>query len=129
MELVWSENEMKVNDHLLEILARDIVKHLPESQRNLYTFIVNLEDELAQQANTSDHFMSLLVKHSPHQQAAQHFSMPFGEVMKEMKLIEGIINRELDEKVNKIKWIDYTNKIKEQRREDSFSRSYFLFIS
>jgi hypothetical protein len=82
-----------MNGYVMEILARDIVKSLPSRKRDMYQFVVLREDELARQASTFDEFMSLLIRHAPHRQAADHFHLTFGEFMVEMREIEKEIER------------------------------------
>lgn len=67
-----------MNAHMMEILTREAIKSLPPDQKAIYEYVVQLEDELAQQARTSEEFLALLVEHSPHRHAAKHFNMSFG---------------------------------------------------
>ncbi|OKL36761.1 hypothetical protein [Domibacillus mangrovi] len=117
-----------MNEHLVEILTREIVASLSIERRQLYQFIVHLEDELAQQAETSDHFLSLLVKHAPHKQAAKRFNLPHGEIIKLMKEIENEIDENLHLKMRKAKWIDCTEFIAKKRETTSRKTSLYLFI-
>ncbi|MGG3452114.1 hypothetical protein [Domibacillus aminovorans] len=117
-----------MNEHLLEILTREIVASLSVERRQLYQFIVHLEDELAQQAETSDHFLSLLVKHAPHEQAAKHFNRSHGETIKLMKEIEKEIDEKLQLKIKKAKWIDCTKIIAKKRGRNSQKTSLYLFV-
>jgi hypothetical protein len=116
-----------MNEHLMEIVARDIVGGLPKEKRDIYQYVVGLEDELASRAGTSDEFMALLVEHSPHQQAAAHFNMSFGELMNRMRDIEQEINIKLDQKLKHATWIDYTDTIRSIKGHDSGNTSYFIF--
>ncbi|MGM0754057.1 MAG: hypothetical protein ACQET6_19275 [Bacillota bacterium] len=116
-----------MNEHLMEIAARDIVKGLPNEKREIYQYVVDLEDELASRSETSEEFMALLVKHSPHQQAASHFNMNFGELMKRMREIEQEINAKLDQKLRNVTWIDYTDTIRSMKGSEAINTSYFFF--
>lgn len=116
-----------MNQHLVEILIKDIVASLPMKQRQLYQFIIRLEDELAQQAKTSDHFLALLVEHAPHEQASRYFNRSYGETVKLMKEIEQEIDAKLQLKMKKAKWIDCTP-ILSQKRETTSKHSLFLFV-
>lgn len=117
-----------MSEHLLEILTRNIVSSLSTERRQLYQFIVHLEDELAQQADTSDHFLSLLVKHAPHEQAAKRFNLPYGEVIKLMQEVENEIDEKLQLKIKKVKWIDCTEIIAKKREKTSRKTSLYLFV-
>lgn len=116
-----------MNEHLMEIVARDIVEGLPKEKRDIYQYVVGLEDELASRSETSEELMALLVKHSPHQQAASHFNMSFGELMKRMRDIEQEINAKLDKKLKHATWIDYTDTIRSMKGSEAINTSYFFF--
>ncbi|MFC7785911.1 hypothetical protein [Rossellomorea sp. GCM10028870] len=116
-----------MNEHLMEIVARDIVKGLPNKKRDIYQYVVGLEDELASRSETSEEFMALLVKHSPHQQAATHFKMSFGELMRRMREIEQEINAKLDQKLQNVTWIDYTDTIRSMKGTEAINSRYFFF--
>lgn len=117
-----------MNEHLMEILTREIVASLPRERRQLYEFIVCLEDELAQEAQTSQHFLSLLAENSPHKKAAEFFDRPYGETMKLMKDIENEIEEKLQRKISKAKWIDCTDMINKKSKRTAPKTSLFLFM-
>jgi hypothetical protein len=110
-----------MNGYLMEILYRDIVKSLPQLKKDMYQYVVQREDELAGQASTSDEFMSLLIRHAPHKQAADHFHLSFGQFMAEMRGIEKEIDRQLARKLKQVKWIDCSY------LSDSLDVKYFYF--
>jgi hypothetical protein len=116
-----------MNEHLMEIVARDIVEGLPKEKRDIYQYVVDLEDELASRSETSEEFMALLVRHAPHQQAASHFNMSFGELMKRMRDIEQEINTKLDQKLKHATWIDYTDTIRSMKGSGAINTSYYFF--
>ncbi|WP_034301954.1 hypothetical protein [Bacillus cihuensis] len=101
-----------MNEILMEFLLRDIVSHLPDEKREIYQYIVNEEDQLAQQAENAEHLLQLFVKHAPHRTAAKHFRLEYGQMIKLMHEIEREINEKLEERCAKVKWIDMTDKIK-----------------
>lgn len=117
-----------MNEHLMEILARDIVAALPSYKREVYQYVVGVEDELASQSNTSEQFMSLLVKHAPHKQAAARFNMTYGQLMVLMREIESEIDEKLKQKEAKAKWIDYTDKLQGNTAASKEKSMKFLFI-
>ncbi|MGD6940588.1 hypothetical protein ACQCT6_00945 [Cytobacillus gottheilii] len=116
-----------MNTHLMEILSREIIKSLPSRQKEIYEYVVNLEDELASQASTSDEFMSLLVKHSPHRQAAEHFNLSFGQLMMTMHKIEDTISMQLEQKMEHAQWLDLTEKVRMQNKNIGDHVKYFYF--
>ncbi|NQD67105.1 hypothetical protein HP456_14410 [Bacillus haikouensis] len=117
-----------MNGYLMEILAREIVQSLPQQKKDMYRYVVRREDELARQASTSDEFMSLLIQHAPHQQAADHFHLSFGKFMTEMREIEKEIDRQLEQKLKQAKWIDCSD-IMGSDKSDSLDVLYFYFTA
>lgn len=116
-----------MNSHLMEILSRNIIKSLPIEQREVYEYVVRLEDNLAQQAATSDEFMSLLVKHSPHRQAARHFNLTFGQLMALMRDAENFINQQLERKLKNVTWLDLTEQVNSRKKIVNDKIKYFYF--
>lgn len=117
-----------MNGHLMEILAREIIAALPEDKRMLYRYIENMEDSLAEQSQTSEQFMSLLVKHAPHQKAAEHFNLSYEKVLLKMKTIEKEIDDKLNERLKKAKWVDRTQAVRAKRGIEQGKSAHFLFI-
>lgn len=117
---------LSMNGYLMEILAREIVQALPPLKREMYQYVVRQEDELARQASTSDEFMSLLIKHAPHRQAADYFRLTFGEFMAEMREIEKEIERQLNRKLQQVKWVDCTD-VMQGGEPGLYETKYFYF--
>ncbi|MER3007368.1 hypothetical protein, partial [Bacillus licheniformis] len=101
---------------------------LPEEKRMLYEYIVNIEDTLAQQAATSEHFISLLIEHAPHKQAAAHFGCSYGEILKRMREIEEELDDQLHIRLSKAKWMDCTCAILQKREEAKNKTALYLFM-
>ncbi|MGD6801276.1 hypothetical protein [Rossellomorea aquimaris] len=117
-----------MNENLLEILVRDIVAGLPSYKKEVYQYVVGVEDKLASQSNTSEQFMSLLVKHAPHKQAAARFNMTYGQLMVLMREIESEIDEKLRQKESKAKWIDYSDHVKGNSGTRNNRSMQFLFM-
>ncbi|MGM0846263.1 MAG: hypothetical protein ACQEUT_14900 [Bacillota bacterium] len=117
-----------MNDNLMEILARDIVAGLPPYKKEVYQYVVRVEDELASQSKTSEQFMSLLVKNAPHKQAAAYFNMTYGQLMVLMREIESEIDEKLKRKMTNAKWIDCSDNLKSNGASARGRRMEFLFI-
>ncbi|WP_167578612.1 hypothetical protein [Jeotgalibacillus proteolyticus] len=111
----------------MEILAREIVESLPELKRNLYQYIVNVEDSLAARSATSEQFMALLVKTAPHQQAAEHFGLSCEKVIMLMRQIEKDIDDQLNDKIKKARWMDKTEEMRQITGNTDEKKTYFLF--
>ncbi|MRX73256.1 hypothetical protein GJU40_14000 [Bacillus lacus] len=109
-----------MNQHKQDYLLKTAVNKLPEAQKKLYQYVVELENELAEAAETADQFMNLLVKHSPHGQAAITFNMTFQEVYEEMENIERCLALELQNMKNHAKWLHLMER-------DRFNKT-FLFL-
>lgn len=116
-----------MNERLMEFLLRDEVSRLTGMKRQVYEFIVHEEDYLASKAETVDQFMRLLVKYSPPRLAASHFNMPYGEIIRFMYEIEDELNKRLEERCKKVKWVDFTEK-SQQSFEDNHKKLY-LFVN
>lgn len=116
-----------MNSHLMEILSREIIKSLPTEQREVYEYVVHLEDQLAQQAETSEEFMALLIKHSPHRQAARYFNLTFGQLMTLMREAENFINQQLERKLENLTWIDLTEQVLSRKKCAKDNVKYFYF--
>ncbi|UYZ22412.1 hypothetical protein [Mesobacillus jeotgali] len=116
-----------MNSHLMEILSREIIKSLPIEQREVYEYVVQLEDQLAQQAETSEEFMALLVKHSPHRQAARHFNLTFGQLMAVMREAENFINQQMVRKLKNVTWLDLTKQVNSRKKVVNDKKKYFYF--
>ncbi|TDL31335.1 hypothetical protein E2R51_13255 [Jeotgalibacillus sp. S-D1] len=117
-----------MNGHLMEILAREIIAALPDDKRMLYRYIESMEDSLAEQSQTSEQFMSMLVKHAPHQKAAEHFNLPYEKVLFKMRKIEKEIDDKLNERLKKAQWIDRTEEVLVKRGSVQGQSAHFLFI-
>lgn len=117
-----------MNENLLEILTRKIIASLSLERRQLYEFIVEAEDELAQQAKTSEDFLALLAENCPYMQAAKHFNRPYVETINLMNDIEKEIDEKLQQKAKKVKWIDCTDLLSKKREETSRKSLLYLFV-
>jgi hypothetical protein len=116
-----------MNSHLMEILSREIIKSLPIEQREVYEFVVQLEDQLAQQAETSEEFMALLVKYSPHRKAAKYFNLTFGQLMALMREAENFINQQLEKKLENLTWVDLTEEVNSRNKVVNDKIKYYYF--
>ncbi len=118
-----------MNEKIMEVFAKNIIASLPRNKRKLYQFIESVEDSLAQQSETEEQFLTLLKEQSPHHQAASRFDMTIDETVKLMHEIEDEINLKLERKLEKYKWIDYTDKVSSLRNRTASNMQYYLVIS
>lgn len=93
----------------MEFLFRSEVAKLPDDKREFYQFIVNIEDRLAEKAETADEFCQLLCKHSPYEQAVSRFRLSYDKVERWMEEIDAELHEKIETRSQKVKWIDYTN--------------------
>ncbi|RLJ91337.1 hypothetical protein [Planococcus citreus] len=116
-----------MNDGMIAYLLKSEVAKLGEEQRQLYRFIIELEDALAEQADTVEEFRRLLVLHSPFEQAAYRYNRSLKEVSAMMQQIEAELGDKIEARRERAKWLDYTDRFAgETGRED---KQFFLFVS
>lgn len=117
-----------MNERLMESLLRSEVKKLSEEKRSLYQFVVEIEDCLAHSADTANHFLSLLVEYSPYELASRHFDLPIKKVVRLMNDIEVELNKKVEIRCARSKWIDYTDRLQQTADEDE-DKQLFLLIN
>jgi len=61
-----------MHDWLMASLLRSEVRKLSEEKRNLYQFITEIEDKLAEIVDAVDHYMKILVEYPPYKLAGRH---------------------------------------------------------
>lgn len=110
----------------MNIFVRDIISGLPIQKKSVYQYIESMEDRLASQCETKEEFLNLLVEKSPYHQAATHFHMSADEMYELMKEIEDEINSRLDMKIERCRWLDYTDKLQDELKPNM---RLFLFVS
>lgn len=118
-----------MNEKMMEVFVRNIVASLPRNWRKLYQFIESIEDSLAQQAGSREHFLALLREHSPHHQAADKFNLSIEETIRLMHHIEDEISKKLEIKLKNYKWIDFTEPLYEKQVETNQLVQYFFVTS
>lgn len=117
-----------MNESLAGMLLKGLIESLPEEKRTLYEYMVKMEDTLAQRAVTSEHFISLLIEHAPHKQAAAHFGCSYGEILKRMREIEEELDDQLHTRLSKAKWMNCTCAILQKREEANHKTALYLFM-
>ncbi|WNS78254.1 hypothetical protein RRU94_07280 [Domibacillus sp. DTU_2020_1001157_1_SI_ALB_TIR_016] len=117
-----------MNESLAGMLLKGLVRSLPEEKRELYEYIVKMEDTLAQRAATSEHFISLLIEHAPHKKAAAHFDCSYGEILKRMREIEEELDDQLHTRLSKAKWLNCTCAIRRKKEEANHRTALYLFM-
>ncbi|MBA2176204.1 hypothetical protein H0266_15005 [Halobacillus locisalis] len=98
-----------MSDYVIEHLTRYILQSLPEHQRALYTYVIDIEDHLADMVATEGEFMARLETDRPHQQAADHLGMTLFELLQSLKDIEEHISDRLEHMVREVSLIDCTH--------------------
>ncbi|UOQ44302.1 hypothetical protein MUN89_21045 [Halobacillus salinarum] len=98
-----------MSDYLLNLLTRRIVSTLPKKQKDIYTYVVKIEDEIAEEAATKTEFMNRLQHDNPHELAAEHFGLTLFELLQMMKEIEEEVARQLIPMMEAVEWIDCTD--------------------
>ncbi|AUD15093.1 MULTISPECIES: hypothetical protein [unclassified Planococcus (in: firmicutes)] len=116
-----------MNDGMIAYLLKSEVAKLGEEQRQLYRFIIELEDALAEQADTVEEFRRLLVLHSPFEQAAYRFNRSLKEIATMMQQIEAELGDKIEARRERAKWLDYTDRFAGEAGQED--KQVFLFIS
>ncbi|ALS75732.1 hypothetical protein AUC31_11225 [Planococcus rifietoensis] len=116
-----------MNDGMIAYLLKSEVAKLGEEQRQLYRFIIELEDALAEQADTVEEFRRLLVLHSPFEQAAYCFNRSLKEIATMMQQIEAELGDKIEARRERAKWLDYTDRFAGEAGQED--KQLFLFIS
>lgn len=116
-----------MNDGMIAYLLKSEVAKLGEEQRQLYRFIIELEDALAEQADTVEEFRRLLVLHSPFEQAAYRFNRSLKEIATMMQQIEAELGDKIEARRERAKWLDYTERFAGEAGQED--KQLFLFIS
>lgn len=112
----------------MELLLKSEVKKLPEDKKLLYQFIIDIEDSLVEKSNTADEYLRLFKEHSPYAMASRHFNIPVSTIAKLMNDIEEELRERIEERCNKLQWIDYTDQFIGASSENN-RRLVFLFMN
>ncbi|MFJ5770263.1 hypothetical protein [Psychrobacillus sp. NPDC093180] len=97
-----------MNERLVEFLFRSEVAKLPDDKRELYQFIVNIEDSLAEKAENAEEFCQLLIKYSPVNLAASRFNLSYDKVVQRIEAIDAELHEKIETRCQRVEWIDYT---------------------
>ncbi|GGF27715.1 hypothetical protein GCM10010954_28540 [Halobacillus andaensis] len=97
-----------MSDYLIKMLTNKIVASLPKEKREIYAYVINMEDEFAEEADSAEEFMVRLKSESPHKHAAKHFGMTFFELLQTINHIDREIAGQLETRIQLVSWKDYT---------------------
>ncbi|MCM3584906.1 hypothetical protein M3182_03995 [Mesobacillus maritimus] len=114
------------NPILIEFLHRSAISNLPDQKREIYQFIVKMENQLEEISLNETQFMSYMIDNSPFKAAAEYFSVDIFFIKKVMDEAQAEIDRIMNKRCNRLKWVDCTDRMKSQHGEKQWS---FLFIS
>ncbi|WP_082235433.1 hypothetical protein [Halobacillus massiliensis] len=114
-----------MNIYLINILTEKIVATLPKEQREIYNYVIKMEDQMAEESVTKEEFMVRLKSESPHERAARHFNMTFYDLLQTVDQIDREIANQLDTKIKSVSWKDYTELARMQMRVP-FDQKIFL---
>jgi hypothetical protein len=117
MEIMKVRGMNPINPILIEFLHRSAVSKLSDQKRKIYQFIESKENQLEEISLNEKQFIQLMRERSPYKAAA--------DVMDEAQTE---IDRVINERCNRIKWIDYTDRMrkKQGRKDNQWS---FIFVS
>ncbi|NIK27160.1 hypothetical protein FHS45_000251 [Thalassobacillus devorans] len=114
-----------MNHYLEKLLIDKIVESLPGDKRELYKYVIQMEDEIAAVTATRKEYISYLSINSPHKKAANHFDITLLELLNRMKEIEEEVGKKLIDCMESIEWRDCTD-IVHQHLEYEERKKYFL---
>ncbi|MCA0972188.1 hypothetical protein LCM20_16390 [Halobacillus litoralis] len=98
-----------MSDYLIEQWTDWIVGSLPEEQQALYTYVIHMEDRLAEVVATEGEFMDRLKIERPHQLAADRFGMTLFELLQTLRDIEEHVSERLEQMLAEVSWVDCTH--------------------
>lgn len=116
-----------MNSILLGFFQRNAVLKLPDRKREIYQFIEGKENQLEEVATNEEHFIRLLCERSPFKAAADHFSLDISYIKDLMDEAQEEIDRVIDERCNRMKWIDCTDMMRYAEGKDN--QWAFIFVS
>ncbi|MDW7615175.1 hypothetical protein SC499_10675 [Peribacillus simplex] len=116
----------RINPILMEFLLRSVIKKLPDIHREVYQYIESMEYQLEEVSVDEKQFLQLMIEKSPFKAAADHFSLHISTIKEIMDEAQMEIDKSIDERCNRIKWIDYTDKLKQS---DKTTQRAFIFLS
>ncbi len=115
----------QVNPILIKFFHRSAVLKLPRKLREIYQFVESKEEHLEEISINEEQFMNLMIGRSPLKEAADQFSLELSAVKEIMDEAQDEIDRLIKAKCNHMKWIDYTNKMKNLDN----SKRFYIFRS
>lgn len=117
-----------MNEYLQKILTENILSTLPEQQKDLYHYVIKMEDDIAEEVDSEEQFMNHLRSVSPHKRAAKHFNMTLFELLNVMKQVEEEISRQLIPMMDAVKWKDCTEIVLSKSQLKENHKVFFVSI-
>ncbi|MCP3029792.1 hypothetical protein LF817_00405 [Halobacillus sp. A1] len=117
-----------MSEYLIRILKDKIVGELPKEKREIYEHVINMEDEIAEEAATAEEFMVLLKSESAYGRAARYFNMTTADLLKTINQIDREIGSLLEMKLNAVRWKDCTELVRSKLKVDRDQKIFFLSI-
>lgn len=93
-----------MNEIALHFAAQSEIRKLPERQREIYTFVVNYEESLADRATTEEEFKVLLLSREPYEAAAQKFNIPGATIVEIVNFCERHIQMNVSKRMKQVSW-------------------------
>ncbi|GGD23047.1 hypothetical protein [Pontibacillus salipaludis] len=98
-----------MSDYLVKQLTDKIVRALPKEKKDIYNYVMRMEDDIEKEVATSAEFLDYLRSEAPHKLAAEHFELTLSELLQIMKDVEIDIDQQLTSMMNEVKWVDCTD--------------------
>ncbi|MGP4075889.1 hypothetical protein [Halobacillus sp. K22] len=77
-----------MSDYLIKLLTEKIINSFPEEEKVIYNYVIQMEDQIAEEVATPAEFMNRLHVESPHKLAAQAFGMTLFELLQTLKQVD-----------------------------------------
>ncbi|KAB2333305.1 hypothetical protein F7731_15720 [Cytobacillus depressus] len=128
MENLEASSIEPINPILFEFFHRYAVSNLSDKKREIYQFIENKENQLEIISLNEKEFIQLMSENSPYKAAADYFSLDILSIKNVMDEAQDDIDRVINEKCNRMKWIDCTEKMRKTYGCNDNQWS-FIFVS
>ncbi|WP_101845299.1 hypothetical protein [Halobacillus sp. Marseille-P3879] len=118
----------KLSDYLIKLLTDKIVGTLTKDQKEIYNYVTQMEEDVAEEVTTEQDFLVRLKSDSPHERAARHFDMTFLELINKINRIDEEIARQLETKLDLVRWIDCTELVRSKVNINKNQKVFFLSL-
>jgi len=117
-----------MNDYLMKLLTDKIINSFPEEEKEIYNYVIQMEDQIAEEVATPAEFMNRLHVDSPHKLAAQAFDLTLFQLLQMLKQVDEKIAHQLEPMLKAVQWKDCTELINERGGDDTNRKLFYVSI-